>query len=161
MPRRTATRNQPEVELEKDNTANEHVEEAQTDRGQAMLELGDLRDLIFLGKLKETVEIGGYSFVISTLSASEQRDIMKDVMSGDAADRILDIKPMAVSYAVETVNEVPLEDLCDDKSIKSKKERRLNVILNMQSILVEKLYQVYDNLVATSSKEVGIEDLKE
>ncbi|MCH2670141.1 MAG: hypothetical protein MK009_09890 [Gammaproteobacteria bacterium] len=159
MPRRTATISPSDVELEKEEVTSEHEAE---DKANDVLALSDLKSLIYLGRLEKTVDVGGFSFKIATLTTSQQRDVMSSIMTdGNATERMLDIKPLTMSYAVLTVNGVDLETLCTDESITSVEKRRLNVIMNLQSVLLEKLYREYDELVTRSGKDIGIEDLKE
>jgi len=159
MPRRTATISPSDVELEKEEVTSEHEAE---DKANDVLAPEDLKSLIFLGRLTKTVKIGGFSFAISTLTTSQQRDVMSSIMAdGDATQRMLDIKPLTMSYSVTSVNGVDLETLCEDSSITNMQDRRLDVMMNLQSVLLEKLYREYDELVTRSGKEVGIDDLKE
>lgn len=159
MPRRTATISPSDVELEKEDVTSEHEAEG---KANDVLALEDLKSLIFLGRLTKTVNIGGFSFEIATLTTSQQRDVMSTIMSdGNATERMLDIKPLTMSYAVLSVNGVDLETLCTDTSITGVRDRRLDVMMNLQSVLLEKLYREYDALVTRSGKDVGIEDLKE
>lgn len=159
MPRRTATISPSDVELEKEEVTSEHEVE---DKANDVLALSDLKSLIYLGRLEKTVKIGGFEFKIATLTTSQQRDIMSSIMSdGNATERMLDIKPLTMSYSVLTVNGVDLEALCTDDSITSVQDRRSNVVMNLQSVLLEKLYKEYDDLVTRSGKDIGIEDLKE
>lgn len=158
MPRRTATVTPSDNQLEKEEINSEHESGSNAD---SVLALDDLRSLIFLGSLTQTVKIGGFSFEVSTLTTSQQRDVMKDIMShGDATERMLDIKPLTMAYSVKSINGVPLEDLCDDPAKKTITEKRLDVMMQMQTVVVERLYQVYDDLVTRSGKEIGLEDLK-
>jgi len=159
MPKRTATISPSDLELEKEEVTSEHEAE---DKANDVLALDDLKSLIFLGCLKETVQIGGFSFEVSTLTTSQQRDVMRTIMSqGDVQERMLDIKPLTMAYSVTSVNGVPLEDLCEDPEQTTDEGKRLNVMMQMQSVVIERLYQVYDKLVTRSGKEIGIELLKE
>jgi|7_EtaG_2_1085326.scaffolds.fasta_scaffold00760_8 hypothetical protein len=164
MPKRTATisrsndtRNEEDSLEEIEPTVDDNPQE---EKNETMLGLDDLKSLIFLGKLNKVIDISGYKFVVTTLSTKQQKDIMKTVMKFDQLDRLLDIKPVTVSYVIESVNGVPLEDLCTDDEIEDVTERRLDVVLSMQSVVIEKVYQVYEQLVVASNEEVGLEDLK-
>jgi hypothetical protein len=162
MPRRTGKITHPDMEsIEATEEEVERIdqEDDQT-RGQNMLELADLKNLVFLGRLQETVDIAGYKIVVTTLTANQQKEIMRNVMKIDQVERLLDIKPITVAYVTESINGVPLEDLCEDKSITEIVDRRISVVNNMQAVLVERLYQVYEGLVISANEEVGLEDLK-
>lgn len=158
MPRRTAKISPSDLELEKEENMSEQNEEA---KDIDVLALKDLKSLIYLGRLSETLNIDGFSFEISTLTTAQQRDVMTSIMSDEnTTQRMLDIKPLTLSYSIRSINGVKLEDICDDDSITDIESRRLNVVMSLQSTLVERLYVEYDNLVTRSGKNVGIEDLK-
>jgi len=163
MPRRTAKISRPDnTNNEQDNVEIEPVEDddVQEEKDVNMLDLNDLKSLIFLGKLRKVVDISGYKFVISTLTTKQQKEIMQTIMQFDKVDRLLDLKPVTVSYSVESINGVPLEDLCENDEVEGERARRLDVILGMQSSVMERLYQIYEGLVKASNKEIGLEDLK-
>jgi len=164
MPKRTATISRSNDTSNEEDSL-EEIEPVVDDNrkeetNETMLGLDDLKNLIFLGKINEVVDIVGYKFVITTLSTKQQKEIMQTVMQFDQIDRLLDIKPVTVSYVIESVNGVPLEDLCANEELEGVAERRLDVVLNMQSVVVERVYQIYEKLVAASSEEIGLEDLK-
>lgn len=162
MPRRTGKVTHPDmesIESTEDEVERIDQEDGQT-IGQNMLDLADLKDLVFLGRLQETVDISKYKILVTTLTANQQKEIMVNVMKLEQTNRILDIKPVTVAYAVESINGVPLEDLCEDDSIIEKIDRRVSVVHSMQAVLVERLYQVYEKLVVAANEEVGLEDLK-
>jgi hypothetical protein len=163
MPRRTAKISRPDNEnSEQSNIEIEPVEDddIQEEKNENMLDLKDLKNLVFLGKLREIIDIAGYKFVVSTLTTKQQKEIMQTIMQFDKVDRLLDLKPVTVSYSVESVNGVSLEDLCEDDELEDIRDKKLAVILSLQSSVVERLYQVYEGLVKTSNKEIGLEGLK-
>ena len=125
-----------------------------------VLSLSDLKNLIYVGRLKKVVEISGFEFVVTTLSTRQQKDLVQRVMRTGQDDRILELKPITLSYAIESINGAPLESLCDDPSIKDPSERRMYVIFELQATLLERLFQVYEELISASNKEVGLEEVK-
>jgi hypothetical protein len=169
MPKRTAKINRSEDKAVEQETVEQKAveteqvgeEDLQNEKKVDSLSLDNLRDLIFLGRLREHIDIAGFRFVVSTLTARQQREIMQQVMTFDQVNRILDIKPVTMSYAIETINGVPLEELCNDDDIEDTSERKLSVIYNMQASVVEKVYQVYEKLVQEANTEIGLEALKE
>lgn len=163
MPRRTGKLNPAEMEKITATEENaEHIDqqEEQEESATNMLDLSDLSDLIFLGRLKETIDISGYKFTVTTLSASQQREVMTRVMETDQIDRLLDIKAITISYALESINSVPLENVCKDADITDPHKRRMNVIMQLQSSIHDKIYQTYERLVNTSNETVGLEEVK-
>jgi len=164
MPKRTAKFNHPDndnMELESKKAEQENQDDLPEEEEIDVLSLNNLRELIFLGEMRDSVEIAGFKFEITTLTTRQQRDVMRTVMKFDQVDRILDMKPVTVSYVVKTINGVPIEDLCDDDTIEEIEDRRLAVVMNMQSTVIERLYQAYDKLVVASHDEIGLEYLKE
>ena len=85
---------------------------------------------------------------------------MKKIMTSEEIDRLLDIRPLTLSFSLRTVNGVPLADLCEDPEIVSDEDKRLSVVLNMQLSIVERLHRIHEELAKTSAKEVGLEELK-
>ena len=122
--------------------------------------ISDLKNLILLGKLTETVKIGGFSFELSTLSANEQAEVMKTLMKAEEMDRVLHSKSIAISYCIKKINSVPLSELAAEHPGDSEDERRVAFILDMQTTLVEKIFTEYEALVARSGQEVGFDSVK-
>jgi|15BtaG_2_1085339.scaffolds.fasta_scaffold00056_11 hypothetical protein len=127
---------------------------------QNKLSMSSLKDLAFLGRLTRKEVIGGFTFEISTLNINEQKSIMRKIMTSEEVDRLLDIRPLTLSFSLRTINGVPLADLCEDTEIISDEDKRLSVVLGLQLSVVERLHRVHEELTKTSSKEVGLEELK-
>jgi len=121
--------------------------------------LASLRDLVFLGRLTEKKEIGGFIFDIQSLTVAEQKSMMKRVMKADDEERLLGIRPIILSYAIRAVNGVPLDELCEDETITSVEDRRISVISGLQASLAEKLHKAYDNLIEEAEGD-GAEGVK-
>ncbi len=154
MPKRTATINHPSSSTNKSDTKAEanNVEEEK-------VKLSDLRDLVYLGRCEKVVNIKGYKFSLKTLTASEQRQMLKKVMS-DSAGSILDAKPITLSYSVMTINGVHPSALYEGIEELSDQEMSLHVFMNMQATLIDALYREYESLLESSNKEIEIDDLK-
>lgn len=120
----------------------------------------DLKDLVLLGRLTDSLNISGYSFVISTLTAREQKNIMKHIMSMDEMDRILGAKTIAVAYCTQSINGVSLDVLAENFDGETRMDKRFEFMLDLQSTLTEKLYEKYEELVRRSGEEVGLDTLK-
>lgn len=133
----------------------EEVEESENS-----MKISDLKNLILLGKLTEEFKISGFTFKISTLSASEQANLMKVLMRADEMDRVLHSKAIAVSYCVKEINSVPLSELSEEHEGETVEDRNVSFILDMQSTLVEKIFREYESLVERSGKDVGFDTVK-
>ena len=144
--------------LAHNNLDNEEVEEVEDLREKSRL--GTLSDLVMLGKLISTFKVKGFEFKISTLSASEQSSVIRDLMKADDVDRILFSKAIALSYAVKEINSVALSELSSEHDGETEKDRNLSFILDMQTNLVDKIFSEYESLNEKSQQEVGLEDIK-
>lgn len=122
--------------------------------------ISDLKNLILLGKLTEKVNIGGFLFTISTLSAQENANVIRSLMKAEEMDRVLLSKAIAISFAVKEINSVPLSDLSAEHDGEEEAQRNLAFILDMQATLVEKIFVEYEKLVEKSGEEVGFDIVK-
>jgi hypothetical protein len=148
MPKRTAKLETPELEM------------VDKDESGSDMATSDLKNLILLGRLTESVSVSGFSFEVTTLSAREQKGIMKEIMKMDEADRVFAAKALAISYSLKSVNGVPLSELSSELEAEEGTSKNMSFVLNMQSSIVDKLYQTYENLVGRSGEEVGLDTLK-
>ena len=157
MPKRTATINHPTSSTKKEdkNDDKESVEEGSSEPAY-------LRNLIFLGKCKKQVSFKGYTFEIETLTADEQRRLLRRIMDIDDVGRVLEVKPITLAYAVKRVNGVTIESLYDgDDDSLDVEEKKISVLMKMQATLIDTLNKEYEGLVKTSSESFNLEDLKE
>ena len=132
----------------------------EAEESEDSMKISDLKNLILLGKLTEEFKISGFTFKISTLSASEQANLMKLLMRADEMDRVLHSKAIAVSYCVKEINSVPLSELSEEHEGETAEDRNVSFILDMQSTLVEKIFREYESLVERSGKDVGFDTVK-
>ncbi len=139
--------------------SDKEVEEDIQEEGERIT-FDNLKKVLLLGKITEILKISGFSFEISTLSSGEQREIVSKIMKMQSENKVFDIRPLTITYCLKTINGVQLEDLCEDDSIKDKVDRRLDVVLNMQTNLVDRIFRVYEKLLEESNKQIGLEDIK-
>jgi hypothetical protein len=138
------------------------LNEAETTVKEISPEFPELRDLVFFGKIKEKVTIGNYIFELNTLTNKQQRSLISKLVKMDGEDRLLNIKPMTLSEALVSVNGLPLEELYmggdEDLSIL---DARLEVIYEMQSTLVERLFNEYERINKKSTDLTSSKGLEE
>ena len=106
----------------------------------------DLKDLIVFGKVSEEVSIGGYNILISTLNAKQQRKLVSELMKLSSEDRIFYIKIYTLSEAIVSINNVPMNEISSDASIEDSFQRKVEVISNFQSTLIEALFNKYESM---------------
>ena len=113
--------------------------------------LSDLKNLIFLGKIEDSIAIGGYDFVLQTLTSQQLKSIMIKIMSLPAEEQALVVKVYTLSYSIVSVNGVPLSELSDNP---------IEVISSFQFAVIEKLWKKYEEIVNKSEQQFGEDDLK-
>ena len=140
--------------------------EAKPETKEAKKVSADLRDLILFGKVTESVEYGGFTFVLSTLNNKQQQRLVKKLIKLENEDRFLSVKIFTLAECVVSVNNMPLCDLYDDADGENLTdyEASVEVLREMQLGLVESLYVRYEELAKQSNdlfKKDGIEgDIK-
>jgi hypothetical protein len=113
--------------------------------------LNDIRNLLFLGRVEETVRIGGFEFTIQTLNSSQLKSIMMKIMKAPSEEQALLIKPYTLAVAVSSINSIPLSEIGEDP---------FEVISNIQISVIEKLWKKYEELAERVEKDLGEDDLK-
>ena len=165
MARRKATVNHP-VSSDRGSSSlsdapNEVQEEEAEEHGRkSAMPAANLNDLVFLGRLEKQVEIFDYKFSVTTLTTLQQKNVIAQIMKSDVEERLLEVKPRTLAHAVLSVNGVPLEELCNDDSISGDDNKRLAVVTSWQSVLVERLFNEYQELVEQTNKDFEVQDLK-
>lgn len=121
-----------------------------------------IKDLTIFGRLSEDLDFGSYKFKISTLSAKQQKSIVKKLFSMSNDEKISNLKFLTLSEAVVSVNGAPLESLYfgDDDSL-SPEEKRIEVLLELQAVIVDKLFTRYEEIARKSNEllsDGGLQD---
>lgn len=111
----------------------------------------NLRELIFLGRMQETIVFDGYEFAVTTLSNSETKALLVDLADYDIRERAMAIRPLALARAIASVNGVPLENLYVGQEELSVLEKRAKVVDNWQTTLVNALFEKYEELLKKSN----------
>lgn len=111
----------------------------------------EIRKLVLFGRIVEDFSFGGYIFRISTLNNRQQQELIKKLMRLENEDRLTCVKTYTLATAIESINEVPLPEIYEGR-VKDPFERGVEVISNLQSSLVEALYEKYEELVGKSNK---------
>lgn len=118
----------------------------------------DLSLLVTTGLIREEAVVGGYKFVLKTLTTAENNQVLAAVASVDDDLGKLGVLRIAVlARAVETVNGVPLENVPGgDPNVTDKMAKRENLLGLFQLQMVTKLFQVYAEMLERSEKIFGI-----
>jgi hypothetical protein len=112
-----------------------------------------LVDLVLFGKLSEKITFGKYVFEITTLSNKQQREILKRMIPLSNEDKFLNLKIFTLTEAIASVNGQPLEQLYfgDNKDLSSF-EKRIEFISVLQSSIVDKVFEKYEQLLKKSNE---------
>ena len=122
---------------------------------------GNLRELIFLGKIEKIVTIGTYKFKISTINGSQQMSIISKTFMYDENERLSRMRSATLSEAIISVNGVPLEDIADaPNSNDDVMAQKMKVVEGWQTAILNKLFTEYDILAKASSSAMEGDSLK-
>jgi hypothetical protein len=121
--------------------------------------ISELRDLLFFGRIKERINIGGYIFELTTLKNKQQKSLISKLVKMDPEQRLLNIKPVTLSLALVSINGSPVEDLYDGDEELDVSEMKMDVISEMQSTLVERLFAEYEKINERSTEVTGLDSL--
>lgn len=133
----------------------------------------DLYQLLELGRIEDELQIGEVVFRLRTLSAFEVSKITKEF--GDSVaelkntedeatfvtdnSKYLELSSTILSYAIVSVNNMPLEQVVEVKAGESVIELKKDIIKNFQWPVIYKLMDFYNKMVVRSESEFG-EELK-
>lgn len=137
-----------------------NLEEESQEQPSNQMKISNLKDLILLGRISKSFSISGFTFEVTTLSALEQSSLMRDLMKYDDIDRVLKSKAVAISYCLKKINSVPLSELSEGNEGDSEEERKVSFVLDMQAVLIDKIFAEYEELVKQSSEDIGQDSVK-
>jgi len=115
--------------------------------------------LIFFGRMTKDVEIAGHKYQLSTLTSREQTEILKALYSvADAAD-LFTVRSYTLANALKSVDGILIDnaDVFEDETdetFTSKFHRRVAVLDHMQLMVIERLYNEYNELIKESESVV-------
>jgi len=123
---------------------------------------GDLEQLIFLGCIEDSKDIGGYKFDMRTLTGKEQNDVWVSVSFLNNETKFFVVKIAFLARAIMAVNGRALDMLYTGKDFRdlTKEGRCVRVIESWQESLVTELYNFYSEMVDRSKKAIDQEQLK-
>ena len=122
----------------------------------------ELKDLVLFGKVVDELEIGGFTFKMSTLTNRQQKTLVKRLVKLDNEERLMNIKVFTLAEAIHSINDVPLSEISSySEEGWGDFEKAVEALSELQSNLVDKLYDYYESLVNKSNsflKEEGLGD---
>lgn len=127
------------------------LNETEQEEEQLVPVSSELKDLILFGKIVEDFQFGGYVFKISTLNNRQQKNLINKLLKLNNEQRILQIKPFTLSEALISINGTSLVELYNGHQNLSDEDKKLELVSELQSSLVEVLFKKYEQLVERSN----------
>lgn len=142
-------RNNPDAELDLP------VEEEQQS-------VGDLEQLVFLGRIEDTKIINGFTFDMQTLTGKEQNDVWMSVSFLNNDTKFFLIKVAFLARSITAVNGRDLDVLYKGKNFRdlTKEQRCINVVEAWQQPLIDELYNFYSEMLERSRRMVTPDNIK-
>ena len=108
-----------------------------------------LEKLIFIGRLTKSVEVGGVTFEISSLTNKEHGDVIRAMYRFSEAADLFTIRVLTLANALKKIDGMPIDDIDigDIEDFEDSYHRRMSIIDSLQLSVVEKLFDEYEDLV--------------
>ena len=127
-----------------------------------------LKQLIFLGQAKSEVIIGNMSFVLTTLTEENYRDLVTRVLKLNDSGKVIAARGLSIAASLKTINGISFDSLIIDKMREEGLEeteeevsfQKVKMILTMQSNTITLLYDEFEKLNKKSLTEVQAEEVK-
>jgi hypothetical protein len=119
-------------------------------------ELKGLENLIFLGRNWKDVEIGDYTFTVSTITSKEQDLIFKKALELSESDRSLFFKQALLASSLKKINGKPIELYLEEGSF----EEKLELVGQLQVSVSNYLMSHIEQITAEAGNLLKVENLK-
>lgn len=124
--------------------------------------LPELKDLVFFGKIREKITLGEYTFELTTLNNKQQKALVSKLVSLKTNDeKLLNIKSFTLAESLTTINGINMEEFYNVESELSAFDKKLEIINNMQSSVVEKLFDKYEAINKQATDLLSSGEVKE
>lgn len=119
----------------------------------------EIRSLVLFGKNVEDFQIANHTFKISTLTNRQQKELIKRLMKLEPDDRLTEVKALTMSVALISIDDVPVENMYQGSEDLSPEDKKYEVLSEMQSMVVLKLFDCYESLIKKSNDLLNGGDL--
>jgi len=120
----------------------------------------DLQSLVELGMVEDSITIGAKTFRMHTLDDDTQENLLKRASEAGGADGFLMLRRMVAAMAIETVNGKPVENFAEGCESDDPADRKIFVVSKLQNVVVNRLYEFYEQLVGRSNENINPEQVK-
>ena len=150
-----------QLEQQQPETPPSQPQQEQQPLEQQPMRVADLRSLVELGCVEDSITLGGLTFSMRTMS-DDEREVLFQKLSDEqmkgAADTFVELRRMVVAVAVIAVNGRSMESMSDGPG--NALDRKVAIVRAMQSHVVDKLYDFYNGLLKRSTQGIEPEQAK-
>ncbi len=146
----------------------------ETPKNQEPMTNDDLKSLIELGAIIDTVDIGGSVFKMRSLSSAERLSLASiadndlvaggnadnDLVAGGNAEQIFDFNTKLLAVAITSVNGTPLELLHPDGITGDPVTLKTDIIKSLQTPVINKLLEFYQTITDRCDSQFTAEQVK-
>lgn len=121
----------------------------------------DLRSLIELDCIKDSIEIGGMVFLMRSLGEKEKLDLAQIILTKETpeAKELFEFNITVLANSIISVNGVPLESMHPEQE-GDIITRKMDILSSMQSPVVGKLIEFYDVISKRCDEQYTAEEVK-
>jgi len=128
-------------------------------RGSSGKEL--IEKLIFMGRNEEVVEIEGVSFTLTSLSESQNKELLDRIFSLTESERLSHSKSIAVACSLTKINEYDISTFSKEvEEGDTELDKRLVLVSKMQASVVSKLYAAFEKMNIKPDANEASEQIK-
>jgi len=123
--------------------------------------VADLRSLIELGCVKDSVEIAGTTFVMRSLGEKEKLDISQILLNKETPDakELFEFNIRVLASSIISANGVSLETMHPEPE-GDPITKKMEILASMQSPVLGKLIEFYDEITKRCDEQYAAEEVK-
>lgn len=119
----------------------------------------DLRSLIDLGCVRDSITIGNMTFTMKTLNVSERLSLTSALGENPDNQKLFDFNTQILAMSIESVNGELFENFHPDKG-ENPLSLKKQLLLNMQPQVISKLLEFYTKITERGDAQFSTEQIK-
>jgi hypothetical protein len=123
------------------------------------MQIGDLQSLIELGSIRDKIEVNGRKFGMRTLNAMERMSLANFLGDKPNAEKLFEFNIKLLAMAIEDVDGQLLENFHTNLDL-DPIERKQDLLRVMQSPVLGRLLEFYNQLTKRCDSQFDIEEIK-